>query len=111
MKGLFDRRLKSIHKRNILNDIPHSKIYYYNLGIEKILERLNSIVGKQFRNACYIGQMSHCFLETLRQHNPWNIQALTIIDSCKESLNFSIQEISKVPIKIKVVPLCLDEEQ
>jgi NADH dehydrogenase [ubiquinone] 1 alpha subcomplex assembly factor 5 len=107
--NIFDRSLKSLHKNRILLNHEHASIYFNDLGIKPMINRLSSIKGKEYVSGCYIGPMSHLFLEALGSNNFLGIRALTILDSCKSSLNNSLSLIPK-RCPIKVTGLSLDEE-
>ena len=74
-----------------------------------MINRLDSVKGKDFASGCYIGPLSHVFLETLGSKNSLGLRSLTIIDNCKKSLQDSLSLIPKSS-PIKVTGLFLDEE-
>ncbi|CAG9328297.1 unnamed protein product [Blepharisma stoltei] len=110
LKDVFDRGLKILHKRRISKNIQASEIYYHELSIQDILSRLGSIKGRNFSNACFIGPMAHLWARDIHSNNFLNLKGLTIIDSCKESLDFSLKEIKNLNPSFKYTGLYLDEE-
>ena len=108
--NIFDRSLKSIHRNRIIFNSDHSTFFFNELGVKSIINRLKSIVQKQYTSCCFIGPMSHLYYSTILSQNFLGMKALTIVDNCQSSLNYSLSQIPKNS-SIKVVGICLDEEQ
>lgn len=107
---VFDRSLKALHRGRIVKHPEDCKVYYYDLGIYNLIQRLNSIQGKQFQNVCFIGPYAHLFVNDIFPRNFIGMQGLTIVDLSSESLNYSLQKIKEMKTGIRVVGLKQDEE-
>lgn len=107
---IFDRTLKSLQRRRIVNNSESADVYYNDLGVQSIVNRLRSIKGRNFQNACYVGPMAHVWVNELNKDNFIGMKGLTVIDNCKYSLDHSLEEIKKIQPSFKVTGLHLDEE-
>lgn len=109
MSALFDRSVKALQRKRILSDPQSAKTYFFDLGIENIVNRLYSVKGRDFSNTCYIGPMGHLFVEQVSSLE--SVQGVTLIDFCKESLDYSLSESKKITGGLRVTGLHLDEEE
>ena len=107
--NIFDRSLKTLHRNRIVANPEFAEIFFNELGIKPMLSRLESITKNNYPSVCYIGPMSHLFVKSLSKNNFFGVQAVTIIDSCKKSLEYSLGLMSK-NTSLKVTGLSLDEE-
>lgn len=104
--NIFDRGLKSIQRNRIVHNQDLSYLYYSQLGVTCIIDRLHSIVNKSYENVCFIGPMAHLFTNQIPK-GFLGMKQITILDNNKSSLELSL---SNLDTNIKSSGLCMDEE-
>lgn len=107
--NIFDRALKSIQRNRIVNNLDLAEVYYYELGIKSLVDRLQSITNKQYASGCFIGPLAHKFVDKINAKNFLGLKNLTIVDNCKKSLDLSMSLIPKNS-QIRVTGLYMDDE-
>ena len=109
-KEIFDGKRRAVNKAYAMTqgDEASLKTYYYELGISSIVARLQSISGRRFRNAAFIGPCADWFhaeaLQTL------GLEAITVVDDVKESVDRSLRRMRGQFAGAKAVGVTMEED-
>jgi len=109
-KEIFDGKRRALNKAYAMTQGSDAslKTYYYELGVSSLVARLQSISGRRFRNAAFIGPCADLFYaEALRT---LGLEALTVVDDVKESVDRSLARIRGQFTGAKVVGVTLEAD-
>lgn len=107
---IFDRTLKALHRDRAFNiqnsEALHS--YFEGLGSRNLVERLKTVVGKEFNRVGFIGPTPHAFLKETQDH--FNLREAFLCDFSTKSLSQSVASVKHNCPTLRVTSAVMDEE-